>query len=234
MSSQSLTNVPVGTHGHGIGGEHDSQDAKHLQHHFATHEQQLDASKIGMWLFLATEILLFGGLFVGFALAQGAHPLAFVEAHHHLDKTLGALNTVVLLFSSFTMVMAVHYAKVNERKKSMGALVFTLLCAAAFLVVKYFEYAHKFHDGLLPGMFYKHVGDAVPNQFIFFSFYFMMTGLHGIHILGGMIAITYILFRTNRGDFSSVYYGPVDLVGLYWHLVDLIWIYLFPLLYLIR
>ncbi len=234
MSSQSLSNPPIDSHGHGIGGEHDSHDAAHLQHHFATHEQQFDATKIGMWLFLATEILLFGGLFVGFALSQSAHPAAFIEAHHHLDKTLGALNTVVLLFSSFTMVMGVHYAKTNERKKSAIMLVFTLLCAAAFLVVKYFEYAHKFHDGLLPGMFYQHVGDAVPNQFIFFSFYFMMTGLHGIHIIGGMIAITWILLRTNKGHFSSVYYGPVDLVGLYWHLVDLIWIYLFPLLYLIK
>lgn len=235
MSSHSLTKAPPDvSHGHGVGGEHDTLDAAHLQHHFASHEQQLDASKIGMWLFLATEVLLFGGLFVGFALSQSAHPEAFIEAHHHLDKTLGALNTVVLLFSSFTMVMAVHYTKINERSKAMVGLVITLICAAAFLVVKYVEYSHKFHDGLLPGMFYHHIGDTVPNQFIFFSFYFMMTGLHGLHIVGGMIAITWVLLRTRKGHFSSVYYGPVDLVGLYWHLVDLIWIYLFPLLYLIK
>jgi cytochrome c oxidase subunit 3 len=204
-----------------------------LQHHFATHEQQFDASKIGMWLFLATEILLFGGLFVGFALQQATHPQAFMEAHHHLDWRLGAINTVVLLVSSFTMVMAVHAASVNQRKKLIRNLVVTLVCATIFLVVKFFEYEHKIHEGLLPGMYYSHKGDTVPNQFIFFSFYFMMTGLHGVHVLGGMAAIGWVLRRAIRGDFSSTYYTPVDLVGLYWHLVDLIWIYLFPLLYLI-
>src|SRR6476620_2055255 len=165
-------------------GEHHSEHDPRLQGHFATFEQQFDAAKIGMWLFLATEILLFGGLFVGFALQQAAHPLAFIEAHHHLDKSLGALNTVVLLFSSFTMVMAVHSAATNKQKALQINLVITLICAAIFLVVKYFEYSHKFHDGLLPGMFYSHKGDHVPNQFVFFSFYFMMTGLHGLHILG--------------------------------------------------
>jgi cytochrome c oxidase subunit III len=215
-------------------GEHHAGHDSRLQHHFATFEQQLDAGKIGMWLFLATEILLFGGLFVGFALQQAAHPLAFIEAHHHLDKSLGALNTVVLLFSSFTMVMAVHSAATNKQKALQINLVITLICAAIFLVVKYFEYSHKFHDGLLPGMYYSHKGDTVPNQFIFFSFYFMMTGLHGLHILGGMVAITWVLLKSRKGTFDSKYYAPVDLVGLYWHLVDLIWIYLFPLLYLIK
>src|SRR5687768_6854874 len=195
--------------------EHHASHNPNLQHHFATFEQQFDASKIGMWLFLATEVLLFGGLFVGFALSQAAHPQAFVEAHHHLDKSLGALNTVVLLLSSFTMVMAVHAAATNQRKKLIANLIVTLACAAAFLVVKYFEYSHKFQDGLLPGMFYKGPVDP-PNQFIFFSFYFMMTGLHGLHILGGMIAISWVLRRALRGDFDATYYSPVDLVGLYW------------------
>lgn len=215
------------------GEHHVAHHDERLQHHFATFEQQFDAAKIGMWLFLATEILLFGGLFVGFALQQGAHPEAFLEAHHHLDKRLGALNTVVLLFSSFTMVMAVHSAATNKQKQLIRYLIITLLCAAIFLVVKFFEYEHKIHEGLLPGMYYSHKGDTVPNQFIFFSFYFMMTGLHGIHVLGGMIAITWVLLRARKGTFNSTYYSPVDLVGLYWHLVDLIWIYLFPLLYLV-
>src|SRR5215217_8177538 len=134
MSSHSLTNPVIDSHGHGIGGEHDSTDEKHLQHHFATHEQQFDAAKIGMWLFLATEILLFGGLFVGFAMQQSAHPQAFIEAHHHLDKTLGALNTIVLLFSSFTMVMAVHSAATNKQKALIRYLLITLVCAGIFLV----------------------------------------------------------------------------------------------------
>jgi cytochrome c oxidase subunit 3 len=205
----------------------------YLQHHFTNAEQQFDAAKMGMWLFLVTEILLFGGLFVGYGVLQSAHQEAFRAAHHHLDRTLGAFNTVVLLASSFTMVMAVWAAQTDRRKALILFLVLTLACAGLFLGVKYFEYSHKIHEGLLPGKFYHHQGDTVPGQFLFFSFYFMMTGLHGIHILGGMAVIAWILRRAIRGDFSSRYYTPVDLVGLYWHLVDLIWIYLFPLMYLI-
>ncbi len=215
---------------HGHHGHHDPA----LQHHFSTKEQQFDTAKIGMWLFLTTEILMFGGLFVGFGLMQAKFPEAFLLAHHHLDKSLGALNTVVLLFSSFTMVMAVWAAQHSKKKALIIFLIITLACAAIFLGVKYFEYSHKFHEGLLPGKYYHHEGDTVPGQFMFFSFYFMMTGLHGFHILGGMAVITYLLVRAIRGDFNANYYTPVDMVGLYWHLVDLIWIYLFPLLYLIQ
>ncbi len=218
-----------------IGSTHsvDRQHEPGLQDHFKDMEQQVDASKIGMWLFLVTELLLFGGLFVGFALMQSRHHEAFMAAHHHLDRTMGAINTVVLLLSSFTMVMGVHFSRQGNRKKLIAALLLTLLFAGIFLGVKYIEYSHKFHDGLLPGKYYHHTGDSVPGQFMFFSFYFMMTGLHGLHILGGMCAIGWVLWRTIRGDFSAAYNSPVDIVGLYWHLVDLIWIYLFPLLYLI-
>ncbi len=204
-----------------------------LQHHFKDMAQQFDAAKIGMWLFLVTEVLLFGGLFVGYGIMHAKHPEAFMAAHHHLDRTLGALNTVVLLFSSFTMVLAVWAAQTSRRNLLILFLVLTLLCAGTFLVVKYFEYAHKFHEGLLPGKYYSHEGDTVPGQFLFFSFYFMMTGLHGIHVVIGMLAILWILGRAIRGDFSSKYFSPVDITGLYWHLVDLIWIYVFPLMYLI-
>lgn len=204
-----------------------------LQHHFGSYEQQGDAAKIGMWLFLVTEILLFGGLFVGFAMMQSLHHEAFLAAHHQLDKTLGFINTVVLLTSSYTMVMAVDSARLGRRRALLTYLALTLAFAGAFLGIKYIEYAHKFHEGLLPGKYYWHHGDKVPGQFMFFSFYFMMTGLHGLHIVGGMIAITWLARRALRGDFTPRYYGPVDLVGLYWHLVDIIWIYLFPLLYLI-
>ena len=204
-----------------------------LQHHFQGMGQQFDASKIGMWLFLVTEVLLFGGLFVGYAIMHAKHPEAFMQAHHHLSRPLGTLTTVVLLVSSFTMVMAVWSAQTSKRKLLILFLSLTLLLACVFLVVKGFEYNHKFAEGLLPGKFYTHQGDTIPGQFMFFSFYFMMTGLHGIHVLAGMGAISWLLRRALRGDFSSVYYGPVDLVGLYWHLVDMIWIYLFPLMYLI-
>ncbi len=204
------------------------------QHHFETAEQQADASRIGMWLFLVTEVLLFGGLFVGFALMQSRHPEAFLQAHHHLDRMLGFINTVVLLTSSFTMVLAVRSAQTGNRRRLIAFLLLTLMCAGIFLGIKYVEYSHKFHEGLLPGRFYSHRGDAAPGEFMFFSFYFMMTGLHGIHILAGMGVMCWLVRRAARGDFSSRYYTPVDLVGLYWHLVDLIWIYLFPLLYLIK
>lgn len=223
-------------HGHAHDGHHDHHPFH--QHHFATMEQQFDASKIGMWLFLATEILLFGGLFVGYGIMQAKHPEAFIAGHHHLDWKLGALNTCFLLISSFTMVMAVYASATNKagEKKGqiLGYLGVTLAFAAGFMVVKYFEYSHKIHDGLLPGKFFTYTGaDVVPNMFMFFSFYFMMTGLHGFHVLGGMGAIAYLMFRASKGDYTSSYYTPVDLIGLYWHLVDLIWIYLFPLLYLL-
>lgn len=204
-----------------------------LQHHFREMSQQFEASKIGMWLFLVTEVLMFGGLFVGYGIMHARHPEAFTAAHHHLDRTLGALNTIVLLVSSFTMVMGVWAAQKGDRKKLILFLTLTVLLAGVFMVVKYFEYSHKFHDGLLPGRFYTHQGDTVPGQFLFFSFYFMMTGLHGIHVLLGMVVITWLIIRAAKGHFSPSYYGPVDMVGLYWHLVDLIWIYLFPLMYLL-
>ena len=199
-------------------------------------EQQFDTVKIGMWLFLATEVLLFGGLFVGFGLMQQRYPREFVEAHEYLQRSLGALNTTVLLFSSWTMVMGVLAAKTNNKKRLVFFLILTIICAFIFLGVKYFEYSHKYEEGLLPGHFYSHKGDSIPGSHgyaTFFSFYFMMTGLHGIHILVGIGLLAWIAIRANRGEFSEAYYTPVDLVGLYWHLVDLIWIYLFPLYYLI-
>jgi cytochrome c oxidase subunit 3 len=223
MSTQAAT---LDRHGH--------HDDPTLQHHFSTKEQQLDASKIGMWLFLTTEILMFGGLFVGFGLMQAKFPDAFLQAHHHLDRSLGALNTVVLLISSFTMVMAVWAAQNSKKKQLITFLILTIVCAGIFLGVKYVEYSHKFHEGLLPGRFYHHHGDTVPGQFMFFSFYFMMTGLHGFHILAGMVVLSFLLVKAIKGKYNANYYTPVDLVGLYWHLVDLIWIYLFPLLYLIQ
>ena len=199
-------------------------------------EQQFDTSKIGMWLFLATEVLMFGGLFVGFGMMQARFPLEFVEAHHHLKRLMGATNTVILLFSSWTMVMAVHSAKHDDRKKLRMFLLMTILCACAFLGVKYFEYSADFREGLFPAMWYNHFGDAIPGSrgyATFFSFYFMMTGLHGIHIVIGIVLLTGLYVKAGKGHYTSSYYTPVDLIGLYWHIVDMIWIYLFPLYYLI-
>jgi cytochrome c oxidase subunit III len=221
--------IPVGGHG----SEHAHSHPKFLQHHFHTPEQQFEASKLGMWLFLVTEILLFSGLFLGYFILQSKHPQAFIEAHHHLDRNLGLINTIVLLVSSFTMVMAVQSAALSKTKATLGFLYTTFTLGGVFMVIKYFEYSHKIHDGLLPGSLFSYAGAQVPGEYLFFSMYFMMTGVHGIHILAGMAVIGYLIFRTHKGDYSSSYYTPVDLTGLYWHLVDLIWIYLFPLLYLV-
>lgn len=205
----------------------------YLQHHFAEMGQQADAAKIGMWLFLATEILLFGGLFVAFAVLSVKHSEAFREAHGHLSRPLGTVNTIVLLVSSFTMAMAVHSARKGHQKALVRYLVATLALGAAFLGVKYFEYTHKFREGLLPGRLYSHSSGPEPIGAMFFGFYFLMTGLHAVHVVAGMAVLGWLLRRSLRGEFSSQYNTPVELGGLYWHLVDMIWIYLFPLLYLI-
>ncbi len=205
-----------------------------LADHFALPEQQVEAGKLGMWLFLATEILLFGGLFVAYSIFNFLHNDAFKEAHKYLDVSLGAVNTIVLLFSSLTVVLAIHAAQKNKKKWIVINLLITIACAGAFLVVKYFEYSHKFHAGLLPGNFFSNGVIANPDQaHIYFGIYFLMTGLHGIHVLIGIVVLTWLLLRTIKGDFSSQYYLPLELGGLYWHLVDVIWIFLFPLLYLI-
>lgn len=205
-----------------------------LADHFATPEQQVESGKLGMWLFLATEILLFGGLFVAYSIFNFLHPALFKEAHKFLDVKLGAVNTIVLLFSSLTVVLAIHAAQQEKKKWVVINLVITIACALAFLVVKYFEYSHKIHAGLLPGTYFSNGAVSNPDQIhIFFGIYFLMTGLHGIHVLIGVGLLTWLLLRTIRGDFSSQYYLPLELGGLYWHLVDVIWIFLFPLLYLI-
>lgn len=205
----------------------------HLQHHFSDLEQQKDSAKLGMWLFLVTEVLLFGGLFVAYAIFRAWHPDMFYNAHKMLDVSMGAINTVVLITSSFTMALAIRSIQMNRSRQSMWLLIITLMLAGVFLVIKYFEYSHKFHLGQLPGQFYTFEGVEGNNPHIFFSIYFMMTGLHGFHVICGIGVIAWLARRTARGDFSSEYYTPVELTGLYWHLVDLIWIFLFPLFYLI-
>jgi cytochrome c oxidase subunit 3 len=207
----------------------------HFPHHFESADHEFETSKFGMWLFLVTEIMLFGGLFVAYIIFRNLYPEMYHEAAHHLDKVMGAINTVVLLTSSLTMALAIGWVQRNDAKKATRYLVITLLCAATFLVVKYFEYKHKFHDGLLPGAHFDAAKSGIqhPKADLFFSLYFMMTGLHGFHVLVGMILIAWMIVRVRRNEFSDKFYFPVECTGLYWHLVDLIWIYLFPLLYLI-
>lgn len=268
----------------------------HLQHHFESMEQQYESGKLGMWLFLVTEILLFGGLFCAYAIYRSSHPEVFSYAHQFLDKSLGGFNTIVLIVSSLTMAVAVRAAQLGQQRALVTCLALTLACAFLFLGVKYVEYQHKWKHGLLWGQKYQsqshdaaaapimlppvptgpatapdpdasqlpraaappqgtvvgddlladeghaddaHGGGHAPageepaNVQLFFGIYFVMTGLHGIHVLAGIAVISWLLLRATRGHFGPEYFAPVDFTGLYWHVVDLVWIFLFPLLYLI-
>ncbi len=319
MSDTDITTTPAG--------DGDHTHAPHLAHHFDTPKQQYESGKLGMWTFLATEILMFGGLFCAYSVYRANHPEIFLYAHTYLNKILGGTNTVILICSSLTMAWAVRTTQLNKPRVTALLLCLTLLGGAGFMSIKYVEYKEKWEHGLLPGKLYHHddtgehpgvateaplaqstgvvepapaeakaqpaetaaatgaqeatgvangqaaapqaagsmaelslikpaavgpegvadyVLERVPplvpvehmevpkNVWLFFSVYFLMTGLHGLHVLVGMGLITWILVRTLKGHFGSGYFAPVDLVGLYWHLVDLIWIFLFPLLYLIK
>ena len=331
-------------HGHG----HDDHDPihaanPHLAHHFDTPQQQFDAGKLGIWLFLLTEVLFFAGLFCAYTVYRSYRPEVFVYAHYFLNTKLGALNTCVLLLSSLTAAWSVRNAQLRQHGLLKLNIIITIACACTFMVVKYFEYAHKFHDGLLPGPHFapteqvwelesfkhKHPeaaeyaehllksaekkkaasekpaavppaaatgvvagsGTAAPpaggaeaqaeatatvakegahaeeihgrpteeqlepliaagvigpkaetrdvpskprNAHVFFSIYFFMTGLHGLHVVIGIGVWIWLLLKANKNVFGPNYFGPIDYAALYWHLVDLIWIYLFPLLYLIH
>jgi cytochrome c oxidase subunit III len=206
----------------------------HVAHHFDSADTQFDSGRMGIWIFLVTEILFFGGMFCAFAVFRAWYFEAFREAHHHLDKVMGGTNTVVLICSSLTMALGVRSAQQSKKGLTAAMLILTIAFAFTFLVIKYFEYHHKFVEGLLPGQYFTAEGFKTGHDAsIFFAVYFMMTGVHGLHVIIGIGLITWILVRTLKGQFSSRYYAPVEGVGLYWHLVDLIWIYLFPLLYLV-
>lgn len=336
---------------------HEHEHAPFIAHHFYTAEQQFDSGKLGIWLFLVTEVLFFGGLFVAYIIYRYNRPEVFIDAHVHLDTLLGGLNTVVLLFSSLTMAWGVRAAQLGDNKTTAVSVLITMVCAALFLGVKAVEYSHKWDLGLLPGDMFSYdpsvhhehpmisnylvmlcipfaviflgsliasvlnlnTGKALIGRFygglaitmlgffggvllgvawnasavphddhgadqhaevvsedshrlvayhsddsatkapatvetpavdastaatevhpidkklgVFFSIYYCMTGLHAIHIIAGIIALGWIFYRSLAAHWRSDYFGPVDYVGLYWHLVDLIWIYLFPLMYLIR
>ncbi len=212
----------------------------YLAHHFLDKFQQDDAVKMGMWLFLVQELLFFGGLFMAYISMRFYYPETFLnEALAHLDWKLGAINTVALLTSSLTMALAVRAAQLGKQKQLVPLLGVTAVLALVFMGIKYFEYSHKIHDGLMPGVYYEGATlsavEAVHNApQIFFSVYFMMTGVHGLHVLIGVGLIAYLMWRATKGELNENNYSFVDNVGLYWHLVDLIWIFLFPLLYLVK
>jgi cytochrome c oxidase subunit 3 len=283
--------------------EHTQRDGLAVDHHFESADQQYQSAKLGMWIFLATEILFFGGLFVAYSVYRANHPEVFVFGHHFLDKNLGALNTVILICSSLTAAWAVRAAQLKQIGVLKLMIVLTMLFAFGFMGVKAVEYNSKWKHGLLwAGQYDPHVeehgetsheivGEEDPgtadieaeaetptdetvsaqpaadsersaiapaaegpagladpkaeaadegaieiepaNAQIYFSIYFLMTGLHGIHVLGGIGAFAWLLVSARRGYFDSGHFTRVDMVALYWHLVDLIWIYLFLLLYLV-
>ncbi|RKH38353.1 cytochrome c oxidase subunit 3 family protein [Corallococcus sp. AB049A] len=205
-----------------------------LAAHFASLEVQKHAARLGMWLFLATEILLFAGLFACYAAYRFLFPEAWAASSRSLDLTMGTINTVVLITSSFTAAMAVHYAKEGKNKMVGHMNVLTLLMAMGFLVIKFFEYKHKFHIGTLPGRYYFYEGIQLPGAPMYFSVYFASTALHALHVVIGMTVLAFATVRAYRvGDFSANNYTQVELGSMYWHLVDLVWIFLFPMLYLV-
>lgn len=322
-------------HGHGHGAHYPEHEYPFVAHHFDDPQQQFDSGKLGIWLFLVTEVLFFAGLFCAYSLYRSMHPEIFVWAHYYLDTNMGAINTCVLILSSLTAAWSVRNAQLKQQGALVLNIVITIACACTFMVVKYFEYSHKFHDGLLPGPRFKptevvwetpsfkekhphaaelaehmahaakagaantadgkaaeakpvegkaveakaehgaaghgaaeHGAAAEPLKLtvaerrealhelekagvigpraegvapsrprgahVFFGIYFFMTGLHGVHVLVGIGIWIWLLLRAMKGQFGPLYFGPIDYAALYWHLVDLIWIYLFPLLYLIH
>jgi len=209
----------------------------YLAHHFDHPEQQKQAATLGIWIFLVTEVMFFGGLFLGYVVYRGMYPEAWHFGSGKLDITLGAINTIVLIFSSLTMALAVRSAQVGSRRGCANYLLATIALGSAFLVIKAVEYGHKFFPHgdyyLVPGAKF-HLNSPVADQVqIFYSFYFTMTGMHAIHMIIGIGILLYLYVKALKGNYHQHYYNPVEVTGLYWHFVDIVWIFLFPLLYLI-
>lgn len=199
---------------------------------FEDAQQQAEAAHLGMWTFIATEILFFGGLFLAYTVYRHFYFDAFVAGSRHTDLFFGTLNSIILLTSSFTMALAVHAAKENRRRAIPFFLLLTIFFGLAFLVVKGFEYHKDIVDQLVPGAHFN--PQLPPAAQIFFWLYWTMTGLHGLHICIGLGLLFVMWLRTRRGQFSSTYHTPVELTGLYWHFVDIVWLFLYPLLYLVQ
>ncbi|HJQ67902.1 MAG TPA: cytochrome c oxidase subunit 3 family protein [Blastocatellia bacterium] len=220
-----------------------------LAHHFDNMEQQREAGTLGMWAFLVTEIMFFGGLFLAYILYRSNYPLEFAEASKGLDALLGGINTVVLICSSLTMALAVYFSQVGNRKLLIICLWLTVLLGLTFLGVKAVEYKDKFDHHHVPGASFRWEGAGghatseeshAPGQEantskiqLFYWLYFAMTGVHALHMIIGIGVMLVLIYMSYKGRFSPEYHSPIELSGLYWHFVDIVWIFLFPLLYLI-
>lgn len=210
-----------------------SSNAWGLQHHFDSYEQQQEASYFGMWLFLAQEIMFFGGLFTAYIVYRTAHPEAFAIGSHELDIRLGAINTAVLIGSSLTMALAVWAAQKGSRKLLVAFIIGTILLGGVFLGIKKVEYEHKWHEHHFPGPSFQWEGPEAPHVEMFFNLYFAMTGLHALHMVVGMAIMLVMIPLAWRGTWTTDNHNFVEGMGLYWHFVDIVWIFLFPLLYLL-
>ncbi len=204
-----------------------------LAHHFESLEKQTHAARLGMWIFLATEILLFTALFAGYSVYRFLFPDSFAQASRHIETWIGLVNTLVLVTSSFTVALGLDRARRGDGRKTALFFGVSVLLALVFLGFKALEYTHHFQEGQLPGRFYTYEGVQGPGASLFFSLYFLITGLHGIHVVIGGTVLTVVGVKAARGAYDASYHTPVELAGLYWHLVDLIWIFVFPLIYLI-
>jgi cytochrome c oxidase subunit 3 len=204
-----------------------------LAHHFDTLDQQRESASLGMWVFLITEVMFFGGLFIAYIVYRTRSHAGFVASSHELNVMLGAINTVVLICSSLTMAIAVRASQLGDRRTLARFLVLTAILGLTFLGIKAVEYQEKFAHHLVPGPHFAWHGTSPGTVQLFFSLYFVMTGLHALHMIIGIGLIAWLLPRSMRGRYGPDYHHPIECFGLYWHFVDIVWIFLFPLLYLL-
>ena len=207
--------------------------ADHLAEQFDDAVQQREAATLGMWTFIATEVLFFGVLFAGYTLCRVRFPAAFAAASRHTDLLLGTLETAVLLTSSCAVALAVREVQLGGRRSVSWLLFATALLGTAFLVMHGFEYVSEYHEGLIPGIRYTQHGPYAATMQLFFCLYYFITGFHSLHVAIGVGLLLALAWRTRRGAFDAHYHTPLELTALYWHLVDIVWIFVYPLLYLI-
>lgn len=238
------------THETAVHAEHTHVSLPQHRHHFETVEQQREAGSFGMWLFLLTEIMFFGGLFFAYLLYRNWYYPAFAVASNQLNVPLGAINTVFLISSGFFMALGVWAAEVRKKNVLVWTLILTTVFGCAFLGIKYFEYKEKWEKHHIPGAHFdisEFVNpaahgiqekplppDMAQRTQVFFFLYFAMTGMHALHMIIGVGLLLWLINRARRGDFSAGYVAPIENFGLYWHFVDIVWLFLFPLLYLIN
>jgi cytochrome c oxidase subunit 3 len=221
-----------------------AERSPYVAHHFESAEQQKESSTLGMWLFLAQEFMFFGGLFLAYAVYRYSYPDAWAAGSHALPVLPGAINTIILLLSSFSMAMGVYYAQTSQQRKLFWALVSTMVLGIAFVVIKWFwEYSPKIAYGAFPGASFgpdahhypelAAFADQGPLQ-LFFIFYFIMTGMHALHMIIGFGIILWLMVGTLQGKYHSERYMHIENFGLYWHFVDIVWVFLFPMFYLVH